>query len=228
VLHLDVDGVNATGAVQVPNTGGWQTWNTVTVRQVPLRAGARRMRIVFDANGSTWSVANVNRMELSRSTGASPFGGTAVVLPGTIQAENFDEGGASVAYVDTTAGNRGGVYRQTDVDIEATSDVGGGFDIAWARAGEWLQYTANVSATATYALDLRVASASAGGTVRVDVDGVDVTGPLTVPNTGGWQVWTTIRKAGIALQSGPHRIRLVFVAAGPEGIGNVNYLRVTP
>ena len=85
-----------------------------------------------------------------------------------------------------------------------------------------------MSATGTYALELRVASASAGGTVRVEVDGVDATGPITVPNTGGWQVWTTIRKAGIVLQSGPHRIRLVFVSAGPEGIGNVNYLRVIP
>jgi hypothetical protein len=228
VLHVEVDGVNATGAVQVPNTGGWQTWSTTTVRQVPLRAGTRRLRIAFDANGSTGGAANVNRLELSRSTGAVPFGGTAVALPGTIQAENFDEGGASIAYLDTTPGNRGGVYRQTDVDIETTSDAGGGFDIGWARAGEWLQYTANVSATGTYALELRVASASAGGTVRVEVDGVDATGPITVPNTGGWQVWTTIRKAGIVLQSGPRRIRLVFVSAGPEGIGNVNFLRVVP
>ena len=83
----------------------------------------------------------MNRMELSRSSGAVPFGGTPAVLPGIIQAEDFDDGGASVAYLDTTSGNRGGVYRQTDVDIEATSDAGGGFDIGWARAGEWLQYT---------------------------------------------------------------------------------------
>ena len=228
VLHVEVDGVNATGAVPVPNSGGWQAWSTVTVRQLPLQAGTRRLRLAFDANGSTGGVANVNRMELSRSSGAGPFGGAPRVLPGIIQAEDFDDGGPSVAYFDTTSGNRGGAYRQTDVDIEATSDAGGGFDIGWARAGEWLQYTANVGATGTYALELRVASASAGGTVRVEVDGVDGTGPITIPNTGGWQVWTTIRKAGLVLQSGPHRIRLVFVSAGPEGIGNVNFLRVIP
>jgi hypothetical protein len=225
VLHLDADGVNATGPIQVPNTGGWESWSTVIVRQVPLRAGTRSLRLVFDNNGSTSGVANVNRLELRRSTGASPYRGTAVVLPGTIEAENFDEGGSSVAYFDTTPGNRGGVYRQTDVDIEGTADAGGGWDIGWAHPGEWLQYTAEVSATGTYALELRVASASTGGTVHVDIDGVDATGTLVVPNTGGWQAWGTIRKDGIVLQAGQHRVRLVFVAAGTNGIANVNFLK---
>jgi len=225
MLHLDVDDVNATGAIQVPNTGGWQTWSTVTVHQVPLRAGARRLRLAFDSNGSTGGVANVNWLELTRPTGSSPYLGTAVILPGTIEAENFDEGGASVAYFDTTPGNRGGAYRQTDVDIEATTDTGGGWNVGWTRAGEWLLYTADVSATGTYALELRVASASTGGTLRVEVDGVDVTGTLVVPNTGGWQAWQTIRKDGIALQAGRRRIRLVFVGAGTNGITNVNFLR---
>ena len=91
--------------------------------------------------------------------------------------------------------------------------------------GEWLQYTADVIASGTYALELRVASASTGGTVRVEVDGVDVTGTLVVPNTGGWQAWQTIRKEGIVLPAGRHRIRLVFVGAGTDGIANVNFLR---
>jgi hypothetical protein len=82
-----------------------------------------------------------------------------------------------------------------------------------------------VSATGTYALELRVASASTGGTLRVDVDGVDVTGTLVAPNTGAWQAWGTIRKDGIVLQAGQHRIRLVFVGAGTNGIANVNFLR---
>ena len=228
VLHLDVDGVNATGAIQVPNTGGWQAWSTVTVRGVPLGAGTRRLRLAFDANGSTGGVGNVNRIELIPSSAATPYGGVAATLPGTIQAENFDEGGASVAYFDTTPGNRGGAYRQTDVDIEATTDVGGGFDVGWIRAGEWLQYTADVSAAGTYALELRVASASTGGTLRMEVDGTDVTGPIVVPNTGGWQSWQTIRTSGIVLQAGRRRIRLVFVAAGTNGITNVNFFSIVP
>ena len=64
--------------------------------------------------------------------------------------------------------------------------------------------------------------------MRVEIDGVDVTGTFVVPNTGGWQAWQTIRKEGIALQAGRHRIRLVFVAAGTNGIVNVNFFRIVP
>ena len=43
---------------------------------------------------------------------------TPAALPGTVQAEDFDDGGAGVSYRDTTPGNSGGQYRATDVDIE--------------------------------------------------------------------------------------------------------------
>jgi hypothetical protein len=228
VLHLEVDSADVTGAVQVPNTGGWQAWRAVTVPDVPLKAGTRRLRLVFDANGSVAGVANVNRLQLTRSPATQPYGGTAVTLPGTIEAENFDEGAASAAYVDVSAGNRGGAYRQTDVDIEGTTDSGGGWNIGWTRPGEWLQYTVDVAASGTYALELRVSSGIGGGSMRVEVDDVDVTGPLVVPNTGGWQVWRTVRKEGIALQAGHGRIRLVFPGAGTSGVANVNYLRIVP
>jgi len=49
-----------------------------------------------------------------------------------------------------------------------------------------------------------------------------------VPNTGGWQSWQTIRTSGIALQAGRRRIRLVFVAAGTNGITNVNFFSIVP
>jgi hypothetical protein len=224
-LHVEVDGANVTGTVPVPNTGGWQSWTTVAVAQVPLTAGLHALRLAFDVNGSTGGVANVNRVELWRSIASTPYGGTPVMLPGTIQAENFDEGGPGVAYVDATAGNRGGAYRQTDVDIEATTDAGGGYDVGWTRPGEWLQYSVDASAAATYALELRVASSSTGGTLRVEIDDVDVTGTLTVPNTGGWQAWQTMRVNGITLPAGRHAVRLVFVANGSNGIANVNFLR---
>jgi len=85
-----------------------------------------------------------------------------------------------------------------------------------------------VSATSTYTLELRVASASTGGSLRVEVDGVDVTGTIVVPNTGGWQAWQTIRVNGVALQAGRRLIRLVFVGGSTTGIANVNYLRIAP
>ena len=77
---------------------------------------------------------------VTTASGHTPFGGTAAAVPGTIQAENFDEGASGVAYFDTTAGNTGGKYRTTDVDLESTTDVGAGYNVGRTRPGEWLKY----------------------------------------------------------------------------------------
>jgi hypothetical protein len=161
--------------------------------------------------------------------GASgPYGGTPVSLPGTVQAENFDTGGASVAYSDTSSGNEGGQYRSTDVDVESTSDTGGGFDVGWVAPGEWLKYTVNVTAAGTYTIEARVASSGAGGTFHIESNGVDKTGPITIPDTGGWQTWTTVTKANVSLAAGAQVWRVVFDTTGPGGaIGNLNYLKLT-
>ena len=47
-----------------------------------------------------------------------------IPLPGTIEAEDFDDGGEGVGYRDTTGDNKGGVYCATNVDIEPTRDRG--------------------------------------------------------------------------------------------------------
>jgi hypothetical protein len=157
---------------------------------------------------------------------STPYGGTPVSLPGTIQAENFDEGGPNVAYYDTTAGNSGGRYRSTDVDIEATSDSGGGHNVGWMAPGEWLKYTVNVTTSGTYDLEFRVAANGGGGTFRLEVNGADRTGSLTIPNTGGWQNWTTVRRTGVSLSAGQQVWRLVITGAGSTGVvGNLNWIR---
>lgn len=159
--------------------------------------------------------------------GSGPYGGTPVSLPGTIQSENFDEGGQGVAYFDTSAGNSGGKYRTTDVDIESTTDTGLGYDVGWTGAGEWLNYTVNVAASGTYDIDVRVAANGAGGTFHLEANGVDKTGPLTIPNTGGWQRWVTVTRTGVSLSAGRQVLRLAIDGAGPTGvIGNFNYIAV--
>src|SRR6185436_9304671 len=91
------------------------------------------------------------------SCSLSPYNGTHA-LPGTVQAEDFDNGDASCAYSDTDAANAGGGYRASEqVDMEACTDTGGGFNVGWTAAGEWLKYTVSVTA-GTYSLNFRVAS----------------------------------------------------------------------
>jgi len=227
-FHLEANGSDITGRLTVPNTGSWQTWTTLRKSGVSLSAGQQVWRLVMDTNGSTGAVGNFNYIRVTASTAGAPYGGTAVSLPGTIQVENFDTGAAGVAYVDTTPGNSGGEYRGTDVDIESSADSGGGYDVGWVSAGERLNYSVNVSTAGTYDIDVRVASAGAGGTFHIEVNGVDKTGRLTVPNTGGWQTWTTVRKSGVSLGAGQQVWRLVMDTTGATGaVGNFNYIRVT-
>ena len=229
-FRVEVDGADVTGPIDVPDTGGWQTWQTVTRTGIPLTAGQRRIRVVLSTAGTSGGVGNYNwfRFVASSTTPSStPFGGTAVSLPGTMQAENFDEGGEGRAYHDTSAGNSGGAYRSTDVDLEQTTDTGGGYNVGWTRAGEWLQYTVNVASTGTYTFEARVANIGSGASFRLEVDGVDRTGPISVPDTGAWQSWQTISVAGIPLSAGSRLIRVVFTAVTSTrgAAGNFNWFR---
>jgi hypothetical protein len=227
-FHLEVNGADVTGPLVVPNTGGWQTWTSLRKTGVALTAGLQTWRLVMDANGATTAVANFNYVRATMGGGSTPYGGVPVGLPGTIQAENFDEGAAGSAYADNTASNSGGQYRSTGVDIESTSDSGGGYDVGWAVAGEWLNYSVTIGSAGTYDIDVRVASSGAGGTFHIEVDGVDKTGPLAVPNTGGWQTWTTINKGRVSLSAGAQVWRLVMDTNGATSVvGNFNWLRVS-
>ena len=90
----------------------------------------------------------------------SPYGGTPWPVPGTIQAEDFDNGGQNVSYYNPDGANIYGQYRpKAKISIEASTDAGGGYDVAATRTGEWMNYPVKVKAAGTYTLQVRVASA---------------------------------------------------------------------
>jgi endoglucanase len=150
----------------------------------------------------------------------TPYGGVPGAIPGTIQVENFDEGGEGVGYHDSDAVNSGGQYRTTGVDIEVTTDTGGGYDVGWLAPGEWLQYTVTVATAGTYDVTFRVASALSGGTMHLQAGSTNLSGTVTAPGTGGWQTWTSVTATGIPLSAGSQSIRLVF----DSGSFNINWM----
>ncbi|MDP9176002.1 MAG: carbohydrate-binding protein [Planctomycetota bacterium] len=225
-FHVESDGTNITGSMTLGNTGGWQTWTTLT-RTVAITAGTHVLRLFVDSSVNTF-FGNFNWINLTAVAGAvsTPFSGTPAAVPGTIQAENYDLGGQGVAYNTTDTMNRGGVYRNDGVGIEATSDIGGGYDVGWVHVGAWLKYTVNVATMGNYTLGVRVASNSAGGTFHVESDGVNITGQMTVANTGGWQIWKTLTQA-VSLTAGTHVLRLVIDSSIDADIANFNWISLT-
>ncbi len=141
----------------------------------------------------------------------TPYSGAPIALPGTIAAERFDNGGEGLAYHDTSAGNAGGQFRTTGVDIETASD--GGYDVGWTAAGEWLNYTVSVPTAGTYTVQLRVASPS-GASLHLGFNTAsNVWKTVTVPATGGWQNWTTVT-VPVTLGAGVQQMTLLFDTGG--------------
>ncbi len=149
------------------------------------------------------------------------------ITSATIQAEDFDNGGEGVAYHDAEPVNYGGEYRSTGVDIQTTTDVGGGYNVGWMAAGEWLKYSVNVATAGRYTVACRLSGVVDGGTFHIEFNGVDKTGPVSVPNTGGWQTWQTVNLNDVVLESGAQIMRLVLDTAGPDYVANLNWLQAT-
>ncbi len=209
---------DATGAYSKAIYEGWS--GTAT----PALAGA-----VFNPASRTYTNVTAAQSAQTYSNVRQAYPSGAPWPPGTIECENFDLGGATVAYGDTAATNEGGQYRTTEgVDIAADAGAGNGMTVGWTAPGEWLEYTVNVTATGTYTIETRVAALGAGGQFRIEVDGADKTGTLSVPNTGAWNAYAVVSKTGVSLAAGTHMVRLAMLANGAGGaVGAFDWIKIT-
>ncbi|MBQ73031.1 MAG: thiol oxidoreductase [Planctomycetaceae bacterium] len=111
------------------------------------------------------------------------------------------------------------------IQNESCADVGGGQNVGFVDTGDWMEYLSQallIKRPGTYRMDLRVASEVGGG--RIDVTRIgssSILGSVEVPNTGGWQAWSTI-SMNLQLEPGAYRFRL------DAGIGqwNLNWFEV--
>lgn len=167
--------------------------------------------------------------EVTVTAQTGPYGGAAHAIPGLIEMEHYDEGPAGVAYSDLDEENQGVPYREnTQVDIEGRDDASNGHGVGWARGGEWLNYTVNVAKTGTYSVEFPVASNKKGGVFHLEVNGVDISGPIDVPDTGAWTTLETITAENVKLASGVQTIRVVMDTSGESGAtGDIDYMKFT-
>jgi endoglucanase len=144
--------------------------------------------------------------------------------PLRIQAEDFDTGGEGVAYHELTTTNLGGQYRTNEaVDIETTTDAGGGYHVAATAAGEWIEYTIWIQVAGYYNLSLRYATGSNGCAVQMTGNGHDRTGSWALPSTGGSATWATATKP-VLLEFGRQKMRIHVLNGG----FNLNWMELTP
>lgn len=155
------------------------------------------------------------------------------VIPGTINAVDYDLGNQGVTYSDSDVmattgapggGNNGTKYRNDGVDIEPSTDPQGfDFNVGWTQILEWLSYTVHVETTGLYDVEIRVASALGGGAFRLSLDDERLGPDLEVANTGGWQNWVSVWLRDVSLTAGEHILKLLVRREG----FNVNTMRFT-
>ncbi len=87
----------------------------------------------------------------------------------------------------------------------------GGDCIGFIADGHWVKYAGVDFKEGAKALEIRAASATDGGIIEVRLDAPDgeLLGTCAVPNTGGWQSWTSF-KADVKPVSGVKNLCLVF------------------
>lgn len=106
------------------------------------------------------------------------------------------------------------------IQLENTTDVGGGQNVGYIDNGDWMNYNIHVNSAGTFNVDLRVASQNGGGSLQLK-SGSTVIASVSVPSTGGWQTWTTVNSGNINLGAGDQVIQVYATGGG----WNLNWLQ---
>ena len=59
-FHLEFNGKDVTGPIELPNTGSWQKLETIRKENVRLEAGTYVLKMVMDTEGETGSVGDID------------------------------------------------------------------------------------------------------------------------------------------------------------------------
>jgi Carbohydrate binding module (family 6) len=186
--------------------------------------------VTLSGNQATFNVNDAMTIIKLTPNAPTPWGGSPLGLSTmgstVLQAENFDIGGQGVSYSDVDAGNNGGAYRKTDVDLAYTADGGAGnVYVGWIAAGEWMKYTVNAAQAGRYDVTARVAAGGTGGTFRLEDQAGNVLARFTVPGTGGWDTWTNVTMRVNELPLGVRTLRLYAETDG-YNIQSLSFTRV--
>jgi hypothetical protein len=237
--RIEIDGADVTGSITVPITGNWDVYQWVDGRLgLPLGAGLHTLRL-FSVQQSfridklrfvATAPATACNSGASRPYQGPPVNGNPIAVPATgatFEAEHFNCGGEGQAFHDLVAGvNAGQTFRADNeveiIDIPPTT----GLAVNHFDTGEWMMYSINVAAAGNYDLAINASSNNpTPGQYRIEIDGADVTGSVTVPITGNWDVYQWVPgRSNLPLAAGPHQLRLVSVTQSFR----IDQLRVTP
>ncbi len=160
-----------------------------------------------------------------------PYGDEPIAIPGKVEAELYNKGGANKAYYDLDKGNSEGKFRKDDVDVKQPNK---GMAVGSCQKGEWLKYTVNVAADGEYEISANVAGDNGTGGFVLYMDDERIGDEIA--NAGlGWdeEDYSIVSGGKVTLKAGEHELKLEITndwididfvefkkaASGTDGIG---------
>ena len=133
-----------------------------------------------------------------------PYGDAPASIPGSIEAENYNKGGADKAYMDLSKGNEGNKFRKDDVDIYQPNM---GIAVGHCQKTEWLKYTVKVEADGEYEISANVAGDNGTGSFVLYMDSVRI-GDEMKNEGNGLDAYSVVSGGRATLKAGTHELKL--------------------
>ena len=197
-FELILDGATA-DIFKISPTGGFSSWVTFT-RHYELTEGSQTLRL--EALGNSF---NINWLAFNATNAVDCELSTAI----TVEAETYFNA------IQLPNG---------EVRIEASKDEGGGLNVGFIDAGDWMEYEVEITQAGNYSISYRMASQSGSSSgVNLLKDG-NLVDSVQVPNTGAWQNWQTVTGGNIPFEVGDYVLRF----ESPGGGLNLNWIKLMP
>jgi hypothetical protein len=290
-FHFQLDEVDVSPKMTFSSTGGYQSWQTVTISDIILEQGNHRLRFVVDVGGFNFNrITSIQKGEpttiparfISAATAgdagtmqvvlnkpmnpilpAAPAGFKVLINNVEAAVTNVQIDQVNPKLITLTVGQQfkysdvikvsydgtgihaldgtllevffskpvtnnlpkrkliPGLIQAEDfsssfgIQTETTTDAGGGLNVGFFDAGDYLDYLVDVTETGAFTVKYRVASLQQAGKIELQIVGETnvILHELILPITGGWQIWTTITK-DVTLSKGEYIFRILIKTAG--------------
>jgi len=159
-----------------------------------------------------------NQLFAARKSGVaeSPFSGTAISIPGVVEAEDFNTGGEGIAFHSPSLVNNTGFYRPEDGLPIDTLIGNNGYYVKGLLKDDWMKYTVNVTDTSKLNYEFKLLSSDIAK-FHLEVDGVNKTGILDLLSSNS--NWVSVN-VSLKLAIGTHTIRF-YVDEGALSIDKI-------
>ena len=160
-------------------------------------------------------------------------------IPGVTYLSNYDLGANKVAYYDVDnanyslstnsfqAWNSGWALRNDGVDIQTNTDNtnSNGYHIGYTQKGEWLKYTVEIAETSFYNFNFRYATEQSGCKVKFFINDVDISGSISIGNTGGWSNFVNQFVENVYLEQGTHVLKVKVDSSSSFNMSSTEFMK---